>query len=496
MKSGKSLSSSVADGVAWMLAMRVSYRVLGLVSTVVLARLLTPADFGIVAIAMSIFALLELTKNFGFDTVIIQMEAPQKRHYDTAWTFNLIFGILLAIIFILSAGFIAELYETPDLGYLIWTISSLFIISGFESVGTLDFRKNLTFEKEFRLKIIPKLIGVSSTLILAYLLRNYWSLTIGTIVTQISAVVIGYWMHTYRPRFDLSAAKELFSFSKWLLINNLAQFLNNRAPELIIGKLINPQATGIFAVSNEIGMMITTEISAAVSRASYPGYAKVARKREELKALYLNVLSSSSLLLFPVAFGFYSVADLVVPIFLGDQWLAAIPIMKLISIGGLLIAINSNSGYVFLAIGNPRMSTLLGIIRMILFIPLLFILVRLEGLVGSAWAVLYTTIPMFFITSAVILRYLPVSLKDLISAYYRPFVSSVVMAGILTKLDAPLGALISQDYLQLLIKVILGVLAYVLSVGCLWYFAGGRGGAEAKVLSMMTNKLIRQRLGR
>ena len=226
----KNISRQVAGGVAWMLMLRMSLRVLGLVSTVVLARLLTPADFGIVAIAMSFFALLYLIKDFGFDTAIIQMQNPRKGHYDTAWTFNLIFGLGLALVLLGFSGLIADLYDTPELEPLIWAIASLFVIGSIESVGTLDFRKNLTFEKEFKLKILPKLIGVPCTLALAYSLRNYWALTIGTIITQFVALCMGYLMHSYRPKFALTAAKELFNFSKWLMANNFIYFLNNRSP--------------------------------------------------------------------------------------------------------------------------------------------------------------------------------------------------------------------------------------------------------------------------
>ncbi len=493
MKDNSSLSNSVAHGVVWMLAMRMSLRVLGLVSTVVLARLLTPVDFGIVAIAMSIFALLHLIRDFGFDTVIIQMHEPRKEHYDTAWTFNLLFGVSLSIILILSAGYIAMLYETPELEYLIWAIASLFIIGGLESVGTLDFRKHLTFEKEFWLKIVPKLIGVPCTLLLAYGLRNYWALTIGTIITQLSVLILGYRMHLYRPRFNLSAARELFNFSKWLMMNNFVQFMNNRSPELIIGKMLNPQAAGLFTVSNEIGMMVTTEMSAAVSRASYPGYAKIAKQKDNLKNLYLNVLGSASLILFPVAFGFYSVADLIVPVFLGNQWLATVPMMKLIAIGGLLLALNSNAGYVFMAIGNPRLSTFLGATRFLIFIPSLLYFLTKYDIEGAAWTVFYTTIIMFFVTSAVVIRVLSIRLLDLVNAYYRPLISSVLMSIVIAQSSSWIRTITSSDYMQLLIKVMIGVLLYGICVLLLWYTTSNRDGPENKVISLIMNRFNRNR---
>jgi len=474
-----------------MLMLRMSLRVLGLVSTVVLARLLTPEDFGIVAIAMSFFALLYLIKDFGFDTAIIQMKSPEKEHYDTAWTFNLIFGLGLALVLLGFSGLIADLYDTPELEPLIWAIASLFVIGSIESVGTLDFRKNLTFEKEFKLKILPKLIGVPCTLALAYWLRNYWALTIGTIITQLVALCMGYLMHSYRPNFALTAAKELFNFSKWLMANNLIYFLNNRSPELFVGKILNPQAAGLFTVSNEIAMISTTEFSAAVSRASYPGYAKVADNANDLKNLYLNVISSTAFLLFPLGIGVASVAGLIVPVFLGDQWLEAIPLIKIIAIGGLLMAINSNAGYVFMALGNPRLSTFLGSLRILIFIPTLVYLVSTQGLIGAAWAILFTTAIMFCISNLVIIHRLPIKIGDLIRAFYRPFLSAMFMMLVLYQLPGLDGqGTIQQITWRLGEAVVIGVGIYFITVFLLWLLAKKPEGPEFKLYEIGKKYLI------
>ncbi len=481
------ISKQVAGGVAWMLVLRMSLRVLGLISTVVLARLLTPTDFGIVAIAMSFFALLHLIKDFGFDTAIIQMRNPTKAHYDTAWTFNFIFGVALAVVLAGSSGQMAKFYDTPELQPLIWAIASLFIIGGLESVGTLDFRKNLTFDQEFKLRILPKLIGVPCTLVLAWWLRNYWALTLGTIIIQFSALCAGYLMHSYRPRFALSAAKELFNFSKWLMANNLIYFINNRSPEMLVGKILNPQAAGFFSISNEVAMMTTTEFSAAVSKASYPGYAKVAHDMKELRNLYLNVISSTALLLFPMALGIAAVANLVVIVFLGDQWLEVIPIIQLIAIAGLLMALNSNAGYVFMALGNPRLSTLLGTFRVLIFIPAMIFLLQSKGLAGAAGAILVTTVVMFVISNLVVVAKLPVSLFDLVLAFYRPCVAAGLMWVCISLLPGHQAGIVDAG-MSLMISLIVGVISYFSVLFLLWQIKGKPGGPEAKIYQTVARR--------
>jgi len=476
-----------------MLALRLGLRLIGLVSTMILARLLTPEDFGVVAIAMSFFALLHLIKNFGFDTVIIQMPDPQKQHYDTAWTFNFIFGVLLAGLFIALSGVIARFYEVPDLQYLIWAVASLFIIGGLGNVGTLDFRKQLVFSKEFKVNMLPKIIGTPVTLLLAYYLRSYWALTIGTIVTQLAGVIVGYRMHPYRPNLSFAAARELFNFSKWLMFNNLLYFLNQRSPELLIGKILNPQAAGIFTVSNEVAMMVTTEVSAAVSRASYPGYAKVARDNSQLRSLFLNVIGAQALILFPMAVGCSMTADLVVPMFLGSQWLAAIPLIQIIALGGLLTALNSNIGYIFMALGNPRLSSVLGSIRITIFLTLLVSLLLSEGLVGAAWAFLYTTMTMYVITNIVLLTRLPVTFEDLLRTYYRPILGVAMMALCLWPISVAQSQVMLQQAGQLATMVAVGAVAYGITVLLLWLLAGRPDGFESQCLSRISLLIKRGR---
>lgn len=482
MDDDKNVSSRVVKGVAWMLMLRIALRLLGLLSTMVLARLLTPEDFGIVAIAMSFFALLTLFKSFGFDTAIIQIKHPEREHYDTAWTFNFIFGMCFAVILALCAGWIAEFYDNEELHSLVMVVSLLFVIGSVKNVGTLDFRKNLTFSKEFSLHIIPKIVGIPVTLYLAYVYRNYWALTIGTLVTTLASIVVGYVMHTYRPRLSLKYAKELFNFSKWLMANNFIYFINNRSPEMIVGKLLNPQAAGFLSVASETAMVTTTEFAAAVSRASYPGYAKLKDNLHDLKNLYLNVVSSVAFLVFPLGVGVALTSELLVPLFLGDQWLEIIPLIRNIAISGIFFSINSNAGYVLMALGKPRLSTMIGFIRVLIFIPVLVVCVYFQGLYGAAMAMLYVSVIMFFVNSFVAILHLPVTVSDFVKTYLRPFVCSLCMClAVLSSTEIHSSGEALMDVYRVLLIVMVAVPAYFSSVYLIWFLSGRPAGPEFKL---------------
>lgn len=482
MDDNKNVSGRVAKGVAWMLLLRVSLRLLGLVSTMILARLLTPEDFGIVAIAMSFFALLTLFKSFGFDTAIIQIKHPEREHYDTAWTFNFIFGMSFAVILALCSGWIADFYENDNLNDLVMAVSLLFVIGSLKNVGTLDFRKNLTFSKEFTLQIIPKLVGVPVTLYLAYTYRNYWALTMGTLISTFAAIVVGYVMHSYRPRLSLKYARELFNFSKWLMANNFIYFINNRSPEMIVGKIIDPQAAGFLSVASETATVATTEFVAAVSRASYPGYAKLKDNLNDLKNLYLNVVSSVAFLIFPLGVGVALTSELLVPLFLGDQWLEIIPLIRTIAISGIFFSINSNAGYVLMAIGKPRLSTLIGFIRVLIFIPTLLVCVHFQGLYGAAMAMLYVSVAMFFVNSYIAILNLPVTVADFAKTYFRPLVCATCMCfAVLYGTNIHSSGEVITDIYRLLVIVLVAVPVYFGCAYVLWFMSGKPSGPELKL---------------
>lgn len=163
------------------MGLRISVRAIGFISTIVLARLLTPEDFGLVAIIMSFFALIDVIGDFGFDTVLIQRQNATVDDYNTAWTFNFVFGFILCSIVACLSGGVADFYENHKLQPIMLILSLLFLFNGIQNIGVVDFRKNFSFDKEFKLQIIPKLISFflyhKPCLLVSKLLGSgYWSI--------------------------------------------------------------------------------------------------------------------------------------------------------------------------------------------------------------------------------------------------------------------------------------------------------------------------------
>jgi len=186
----ENISNKMAKGAVWMVAFKLIERSIGLISTIILARLLEPGDFGLVAMATAFLGLLMLLTSFSFDVVLIQKLNPDRHLYDTAWTFNVIFGCVLAFMLVIAAIPLAQFYNESRLEEILYVLAFSTLLGGFGNIGPVAFRKDLQFHKEFYFQLAKKLIGFTVCMSLAFTLRNYWALVWGTFAGNMMAVLL------------------------------------------------------------------------------------------------------------------------------------------------------------------------------------------------------------------------------------------------------------------------------------------------------------------
>ncbi len=474
-----------------MVLFRLVDRSIGVVSTLVLARLLAPADFGLVAMAMSIVAALEILGAFSFDLALIQNRDAERRHFDTAWTFNVMFGVANACILLALAVPAARLYGEPRVEGIMHWLAAYAAIQGLANIGVVAFQRDLELHKEFRFALTKRIIGFTVTLALAYTLRSYWALVGGTIATALAAVALSYLMHPYRPRFSIAARRELFHFSKWLLINNVLIFFTHRSTDLILGRYAGAQALGTYNVAYELANLPTTELVFPISRAVYPGYARMAERLEELRRGFLDVFALIVLFAVPAGIGITVLAEPVVRVLLGEKWSAAIPLIQILGIFGVLRASGSNSGSVYLALGVPHVIAYLALLFLAVLGTGLWLTVGDAGAKGAALSVLTAgaiQVPVGFV---IVARQTGLGLSAFVHAAWRPLLSGIVMALLLTAMMRSAALSSAGDLVQLVLLVPLGAVIYFSSVFLLWAAAGKPSGSEAHLLPV-----VRQFLGR
>lgn len=486
------IGKSVAAGALWMIALKVIERSIGVISTTILARLLIPADFGLVAMAMAIFAILELTGQFGFDHAIIRKQDVTRSQLDTAWTLTICHGLLSGLALALLAAPAAQFFNEPRLEHIVHVLAVIAVIQGFENIGIMLFRKDLKFRKDFNFFLAKKLIAFACTVSLAFTFKSYWALVGGILASRTAGVVLSYVVHPYRPRLSFSATRELLGFSKWVILTGFLGYFRTRGPDFILGRLAGAGSVGVFRVADELASLPTTELMFPIARAAYPGYAKVAHDRAALRQAYLAVQGSIIMLTLPAGIGIVMLADPFVKALLGFNWLGAIPLIQILGLYGTLRVFQTTNNAIFNVLGKPHWNTSLMALELVSVLPLLgWLIYSGHGIESAAWS--YLASAAVVVPCAVILlsRVLSLSFSDRVRVTWRPVIGAALMALALEWLMRTLGLPTSslEAVWTLLIAVPLGALVFGTTVLGIWYAAGKPNGTERKLLSLMLERL-------
>lgn len=481
------LSKKMARGALWMTLLRMSARGIGLVSTVILARLLVPADFGLIAMATSVIAFLELATAFGFDIPLIQNQRAERRHYDTAWTLNVVFYAGLTALVLALAIPAATFYQDERLTAVIYVLAIGFFARGLQNIGVVKFRKKLDFKRDFLLHFFTKVAGFAVTIPLAFFFRSYWALVAGMVTGNVTSVVLSYALHPFRPRLSFSAAKELLNFSKWLILNNAVNFLRMRSPDFVIGRISGPASLGLFTVAFEIAKLPTTELVAPINRAVFPGYAKLAKDSSALAKSYLDVFALIAFVTLPAAFGISAVAAPLVDVLLGDNWTAAGPLVALLAIFGAVNALSSNNSSVFNAVGKPYIIAAMGLANVSVLLTASITLAVEYGPLGVAAAYVGTSIILAPLGFYLVAKELELKGRDFVRVAWRPLICSMLMYGALFYLGQRLAG--TNPFATLGILLLAGALFYPACSLALWVLCGRPPSAEYRLIGWAFDKL-------
>ena len=482
MSDKASINARMAKGIVWMVGARFADRFIGIISTLILARLLVPGDFGLVAMATAIGGILDLLGAFSFDLALIQNAQAERRHYDTVWTFNLLFGIACGLGLIALAGVAAGFYHEPRLQNVMYFLSLSYFITAFNNIGIIAFRKDLNFHREFAFVFIRRVVTFSVTIVGAFLLKSYWALLFGIAMGRFCNLVMSYTMHPYRPRLTLSAARELFSFSKWLLINNALFFMLHNGCTFIIGRLFGTTELGIYSVAYEIASLPSTELVAPINRATFPGFSKM-QDTAEISAAYLKLFGMIFLTILPVGLGIAVVAEPMVLTALGAKWVAAIPLIQLLAIHGAVSATQGNNGTVWLAMGKPRDLTMLAAAFLAVLFPGLYYFLGRYGVVGAGYAYILANVATVPIGMYISQRLLGFRWTALLATVWRPLLGIACMIGAVSALEPYTRAYL--PLLRLLLESAAGALAYIAVILLTWQLARRPAGAETYLLQRL-----------
>ena len=490
MTKTNSLSKQVFNGARWYVAMRWSVKGMGFISSAFLARLLVPEDFGLVATVLVIFGLISLLFEFGVNWALIQNNNATDDDFDTAWTIRIIQALVVSVILMIVAPYIAQWYEDARIEFIVYIVATATLIKGFENIGIVKFQKEMQFSKDFSFKVFPKILSTAVTISLAFYYQSYMALVVGTLIASSIEVIISYVMCHYRPRFTLNKFSDIWGFSQWVLVRNFADYISQQGDILLLSGMTTTTNLGFYRWATELSFMAVTEVQQPFSRVLVPALVKLKTEPTRLIAAYLKALSAMTLVAIPVALGFGAVSQELIPIFLGggDKWLPIVPIINGLVFFAMATAMYGTSINLLTITGNVKYIAYISWFTAAITVASLYPAYQYLGLIGIAYSRIFIGILTFIIVSVLVSNRCGVAIMDIIAAIWRPVFSGIVMYFTLLQLSDMLTV---APWLILVIKIMVGAVIYTSLTLALWYLAGKPATMEADIINKIKTKLIK-----
>ncbi|MEZ5628534.1 MAG: oligosaccharide flippase family protein [Rhodocyclaceae bacterium] len=468
-----------------MIATRWSHRLLGLVSTMILARLLMPEDFGLVATVVATVAIMDGFFDFGFDLALIRDQNAGRPEFDAVWTLRFLKALLFGGLLMASAPWIADYANAPEVVNISLVMGLGIAFKGLENIGVVVFQKELQFDRLFRFRLFPRLLGVATTIGLALWLRSYWAIVLGSLSRYVFEVLFSYWMSDYRPRFRISGMAKLWHFSRWILVNNVSRQLFNAADRFTLAGLVSKRDLGYYTVSADVASTVTVDLMGPAGSALVPGYAKLQDEPARLRSAFLISTAVFVALITPASVGVWSLAPELTAVLLGDQWHAAAPIIGLFALVWLFYAVAENLGKFMTMSGLQDKAALIGLCRTVLFLALFYPLFQWGGISAPIILKLGLSALEMVVLFAYCSHRLDLPLAALPAMLWRPAMAAGIMALALAYL--PLPAQI-PTLAALIVKSALGATVYAGVSLALWLLSGRPAGLEATLSTLLLRR--------
>ncbi len=351
-----SITRSTVIGASWMVAWRMATRGLGLASTLILARLLLPADFGLVAVATAFAAAIDALSELGLQQALVRRAEPGRELLDTAFTMQAIRGIATGVIIIAGAATTSDWFSEVRLMPILYVLAVVAVAAGFDNIAVVKFQRTLRFDMEFRLLLVPRLLQFVLTVAGALILRDYRALILGIAAGRVARTIMTYWIEPYRPRLELSQWRQLAGFSFWSWASSIAYLVWNRCDAFVLGPALGMAQLGIFLLSAEIGLLPTTELVEPATRALYAGVAKAQNHGTDPIALAPSLMAALLMLVLPIGVGISATSGYVVAALLGPHWAIGRSVIAILSLLCGLTPITFVAATVLSASGQIRRS--------------------------------------------------------------------------------------------------------------------------------------------
>lgn len=455
-------------GIFWSYTNYFWQKFLSLATTTILARLLVPDDFGLVASALIVTAIFDALRNFGINDALIYASEKIEESADTAFIINLLIGLGQYIAVYILAPFVVHFSEDPRLVDVLRVISLSFIFDGLGKTHDALLQKDLKFRKS----TVPEIISTTAkgvvSITLAWLGYGVWSIVIGQVIGTIAQTAAKWWALRWVPnlRFHIDRASALWNYGVHILLFNLLVVALDLADQMFIGTMLGQEQLGYYSIGVRFPELIIANFSMILSKTIFPTFSKINKDTEKLRMAYLLSIKFTAFATVPAGLGMAAVAREIVLIVFGAQWEPSIILMQVLAMLGVVSALMWSVGDTLKALGRPDVSTKILVIEAIYTFPMIYFITAGTRLaVMASLANLIATAISAIIRMAVIARMLKIKPKSFFDVFRSPFASGVLMFITIYGWRALADYFGLSIILSLVTSVILGMTIYAI---CMW----------------------------
>lgn len=376
-------SNKVVTATKWSAITEIAAKLVSPISTMVLARLLTPDAFGVMVTAQMVISFAEIFTDAGFQKYLVQheFESDEDRSKSTAVAFwsNLTMSLVIWLLICLFANPIARVVGCEGNGIVISVSCICIPLAAFSSIQMALFRRDLDFKTLFWVRIIGILIPLVVTIPLALITCSYWALIIGMIARESCNALILTLKSKWKPYlyFSVKRFKSMFSFTMWSMIEAVSIWMTSYFDIFIVGTVLSQHYLGLYRTSMNTVGQITSIITAATTPVLFSSLSRLQNDREGFNAMFFKFQKLVGILVIPIGMGIFLFSDFITRILLGDQWMEA---SHFIGIWGLTSAItvvlSHYSSEVYRSIGKPKLSVLSQVLHIAALWPVVLIFVN------------------------------------------------------------------------------------------------------------------------
>ncbi|BAQ65680.1 lipopolysaccharide biosynthesis protein [Geminocystis sp. NIES-3709] len=457
-----SIKQKTIQGFFWSILQNWGSQAGSFIVFLILARLLTPEDFGLVSLANVLLALMNIFLEQGLSSALIQREKLEREHLDTVFCTQVIIGIFLTLISFFLADSIANIFNQPQLIPIIKCLSFLFIINSFGHVYQAILKRELNFKIMAIRSLIAIFISGILAIFIAFLGAGVWSLVIQQFVFESIVVLVMSKAVNWRPmfRFSYRHFQELFSFSFYVLSYQFMNFVERKFDNLLVGYFLGEIALGYYTIAHRILEVMNQLLVGTLNQVALPLFARLQNHSQSFLETFYRATQWTCLITFPIFSATIILSSELIITLFGEKWLHVIPIMQILSLGGIIYTITSFQKSAFLALGKPNLQLKLGLINSIL--NFVFCLTAVKwGVTAIALAYVTSNYIVFPIGQLMLNRLIILSWKTYLSKFLAPITCTLMMILgllltkiILTPYLSPLLILISCSIIGFLIYLV------------------------------------------